>query len=1561
MMHDSKNIEIANIDENVDNFDFGKISDDASNNIIKRIKNKAVRLFTYIEKILSLNESIDRDFRTTINTDFAPLWLANLPAEAENLRLQSFETEETFDGSSHEMEACLTVEKKAIDPAPKLPKILDEWIGQVTPMQVPAPKIKIAREVKFNEDNSREIKFNKYKKEYKQGASIPPLLNGWVVITPGQLPIKIQANYVDDYWSNHDELQRLLEGYIENEWKPWSNKVRGIYAANALYDQLFALRQLLNNEGDNYELLLGHGLLTWRHENVGDIYSPIFMTPLVIDFDASKGIIEILPDQLYRGFVEISSLYEMESLNEFDLDKWASKINEKPFDFWHLESLKLQSKTLVNYLASNSEDSFVKGMIAEPQITEVPTICNAPVIFCRKRTNSAWSKYTEAVRRDIDASVEEPTDFIKDLIGEYDQSPNSSQQTNFDFDTDKAEICEIKDGELLFPLPWNDEQKRIAEQAELSYGVVVKGPPGTGKTHTIANLISRFLSQGKSVLVTAQTSKPLNVLRDKLPENIRSLAVSQLQCAVGKDSILQQSISEISSNLGERHTKFSEERVNNIRKELKTVRETKASLANRLRMSILADSTETISIDGDNYKPIDAAKLISSHSNNEALSWHLDNINFCCEINFDSNDVNMVSALLVGLKSAERELYKFKIPDVSTLPSKDDAIKMFTNYHELICASKYWDDTFGPDGLDIEYNELSELLERLKSAKEVLDLVCDEHQINIFNNCIASQHEREKWNIVIERIKEKIKIIGNNKNDLLGHIISGETSLALPDLFDAVGSLLNKATKKGKIGPMDKLLLSSNSRKVLASYKVDDRSPDNLERITLLHKKTIVEKTEKEINLLLKQAFDSIGAHPNIEDIFKDCISLEAAISFLVKITSYYTEHKSIDVFLSKHKKLSKYVFTSLTDVTELIKSLSSLFLKMKMNNVECILSEWNKSLSNIGMDAHEVVDGLQKSILTRDINNWCVAFDKIGFLLDKQSESLRLKLLSDKICKFAPLFYTNIIKTIDRGDHYTCPHELRLKWAVTRLKSWLNHIHNSIDIDASQSELERLAKRELDLNSELISVLSWQRQIDKVTKQQRDALMAWACAMKKYGKGTGKYAKKWLREAQDALKEAILAVPVWIMPMARAAQMFSDPRAGMFDVVIFDEASQCDIRGLTISYLGKKILIVGDPDQISPAGIFQDQEKSFDLASRYLFDIPYKNNFSITSSLFDLAKVRIPTIIQLNEHFRCVPEIIAFSNHYIYESKLRPLRYPHPKGLLRPSLVPIYVEKGYQNTNNKINEPEAQAIVEKLVECLEDPNYQTRPDGKPCTFGIISLLAVDQAKYIKSLILKHPKIGEKVIEERQISCGDAYDFQGDERSVIFLSMVKALDFDKQNDTVRALTDENTKQRFNVAVTRARDQVFLYHSIPLGEFKNQQDWRYRLLNWFYDPMTEELKAGRDALKKQFDCGRASHFSLDVGNLILDRGYKVIAEYEVIGRRIDLVVQGENARLAVECDGDQYHTIENFDEDYSREQQLRRAGWEFWRVTGSSFYRYKEKALESLWKKLAELGIEPVVG
>lgn len=200
----------------------------------------------------------------------------------------------------------------------------------------------------------------------------------------------------------------------------------------------------------------------------------------------------------------------------------------------------------------------------------------------------------------------------------------------------------------------------------------------------------------------------------------------------------------------------------------------------------------------------------------------------------------------------------------------------------------------------------------------------------------------------------------------------------------------------------------------------------------------------------------------------------------------------------------------------------------------------------------------------------------------------------------------------------------------------------------------------------------------------------------------------------------------------------------------------------------------------------------------------------------------------------------------------------------------------------------------------------------------------------------------------RELICGDAYAFQGDERDVIFMSMVAA-----PNERIGALTKETDKRRFNVAASRPRDQVWLFHTASLNDL-NQEDLRYKLLSYYVNPATSELGA------PDWDCCE-SEFERDVATRIHAKGFRLVLQYEPLGRggkRIDILVEGENTRLAVECDGDRWHGPDEYEKDMFRQRQLERAGLVFWRVRGSEFYRNPTTSLESLWAKLSSMRIEP---
>jgi superfamily I DNA and/or RNA helicase len=151
-------------------------------------------------------------------------------------------------------------------------------------------------------------------------------------------------------------------------------------------------------------------------------------------------------------------------------------------------------------------------------------------------------------------------------------------------------------------------------------------------------------------------------------------------------------------------------------------------------------------------------------------------------------------------------------------------------------------------------------------------------------------------------------------------------------------------------------------------------------------------------------------------------------------------------------------------------------------------------------------------------------------------------------------------------------------------------------------------------------------------------------------------------------------------------------------------------------------------------------------------------------------------------------------------------LRLPIGSEVLEPPVKAVRVENGYrkEDTRKALNEPEVEAIVQRIYECCIDSKY----NGK--SFGVISLQGPDQAKLIENLL--RDKIGEEEYLNRNIICGDSYSFQGDKRDVIFLSMVAAK---SENTRIGALTKRTDSQRFNVAASRARDQMFLFHSVDL--------------------------------------------------------------------------------------------------------------------------------------------------
>jgi very-short-patch-repair endonuclease len=285
------------------------------------------------------------------------------------------------------------------------------------------------------------------------------------------------------------------------------------------------------------------------------------------------------------------------------------------------------------------------------------------------------------------------------------------------------------------------------------------------------------------------------------------------------------------------------------------------------------------------------------------------------------------------------------------------------------------------------------------------------------------------------------------------------------------------------------------------------------------------------------------------------------------------------------------------------------------------------------------------------------------------------------------------------------------------------------------------------------------------------------------------------------------------------------------------------------------------------------------------------------------------------------------------------PLRLPLSEEKIDPPVTATHVEDGYNDTADKdINRPEAERIADDLLEIVQDKRFENQ------TIGVISLQGMKQHKLLEQKIRE--KIGDAEYVKRKIICGNPYDLQGDERDIVFLSMVVA-----PNRNFRALTTLEFKQRYNVAASRARNQLRLYHSVSSNDL-NTNDLRYSLLSYCQSParVQEEIEDIMHLIE--------SPFERDVIELILAKGYRVTPQVKVGNFRIDIVVEGIRNRLAVEVDGEKWHGPEKFEADMERQSILERSGWKFWRIRGREFYLNRKQAMESLWTLLNELDIQP---
>lgn len=1348
---------------------------------------------------------------------------------------------------------------------------------------------------------------------------------------------------------DHPEIEKEFSKYCEEKWFTdselyWSKKqiydvnFAAFEKVNSIYKKLFSIYNKSQQFGEEYELVAGIGLLNFKeNDETPLICRHIITAKAEIQFEFSKRDSSLIISQSLENGLQIETDAIIDLFNQFDSndiiesEKSAKELIKgkelvNPFDEDIHEVLQLLAERIKPGDGIYSE---VKNKLKD--IPNKETIFFAPAIILRKRDTRSFTSMYEKIIKDIESSENTEIPTLDDLIDpDRTESLGGTQTDN----------VELRDSDTIyFPNKFNDEQKAIINKARFNNKVLVQGPPGTGKSHTISNLICHLLANGKKVLVTAYTKRALEVLKDKLPDEFKNLTVNLLSGDSSSIQDLEASVNTINDELSNTSIEVLQNEIDELESELTDLKKSRAFDTNDL-LKIKEKSSRRIDINPayqGNLTEIAKALEIDKST----FGWYKDDFN-----DYTNNDIleklETYLSLFQHYSNVDKSVFEYQLPETIELFEFED----LENFKNLVSIA-------GKENLTIETAEIIKCHDF-----ESLEKYLDELQ-KLFDKISISQHPN-KTELVTDFINHNNKVWLNKvekSNPLL-------TELEKIDL-----RFLDRNIEI--TFPKDKSLINlKNDAKTLLDFL---NTGNDLSGLSFKLKKPFL-PTEIKEKLYFIESVKVNGSPCDTKEEFDKVINgikIKQNFEELAEIWDNSCKSNSYNEMFNFYQQLNNEtlsLFETISNTLTIIKLIQSIsdisFNGFDINELQQVshktkntlmlnkISDYKKKRNIIQgylsrNNFHPIAKDIYKSISNLALSDYKILCENLSQLQYDFEEYERFINLRNELS----LKFQDLIIKIENND-FSHSQISDLKQAIL-YRHALDELTNLLSSDFEKKLSEKIKSydsREEKLIAKIAAKKSWIFVLDnlKQNRSLRQHLEAWVQAVKTIGKtGKGKRALKFRKIAQEEMAYCKTAVPCWIMPLYKVTETIQ-PEKGIYDYAIIDEASQLGPDAIFLLYISKNIIIVGDDKQTSPEYVGVDANAMTPFINRYLQGIPFKNFYGTESSFFDHAKRFCGGITVLREHFRCMPEIIEFSNKLFYAPDgkgLYPLKQ-YSENRLDP-LMHIYCQNGYtegQGANIR-NEQEAIEITNKIYELVNDERYK----GK--SIGVICLQGNAQSALIETQLLK--KIGETEFKKRKIICGNSASFQGDERDIIILSLVTAHNHNRSSLTLAA--DE---RRFNVAVSRAIEQIWLFHSILLEDLSNSNDLRYKLLDHFinYKPSTPPTPVSIERTignqPEPFD----SWFEVDVYNDIVNKGYSVKPQYEVAkGKyRIDLVAFfPDGTKIAIECDGDKWHGAEKYQDDMMRQKVLERCGWQFFRVRGGEYYSNREKALEPLWSMFNE--------
>jgi very-short-patch-repair endonuclease len=1465
-------------------------------------REKLTRVFRYLEALNQHRNPAKRQ----IHEQLWSVWLHDLPDHpsikrgASKSALASGKSTESQNGDTNSAGFVLKVQRPALTSPPEPPATIAMWLETGWDDPSKEPSVRASRN---ESDQAGETRIANFTDE------------------PARLAALQRWKLARDEWAGNEKPAR---------------------AAMKTFETMYALYGRIDREAERVELVLGDGILSWSRPE-GSVYHPILLQRLQLQFNAAVPEFTLseadhpveLYSALFQSMPDVDGRAIGRCREELEHEGYHPLINGPTSGF--LKRLVVQLSPRGELL----EDRAPAGEAHDPHIGR------DPILFLRTRT-LGFAAAIEGILADLRTREDLPWSLLN-IVGEESPLPDTEQAAP------SANLYSEADARVLLSKPANPEQIRIAKQLEEYGGVLVQGPPGTGKTHTIGNLIGHLLAQGKSVLVTSHTTKALRMVRHHIVPELRPLCVSLLESDLDSRKQLESAVGSIAERLSradagslEIEWRKSEAERGDLLKKLDDVRNQFADAR--------ADEYREIVIAGKSWAPADAARKVAQEK--EALGWIPGPVAAVAPLPLSPGELADLYRTNVSVSREDEAELSGHLPELHDLPRPEDfegsvSERNRLGMEDLDLRCDLWQSGASqgsPDELESLASNLTQAVEPL-SGKEKWKLAA------IYAGKYGDTH-RQPWDQLVSFVRLVHREAANSQESFLkyGPQLSPEHSLE--DQERVAGEILAHLEGGGKLGSFALLTHKAWSHFMEATNvkNARPRLPEHFQALRQLSRlinlrHDLAGRWDRQVAVLGTPPSNEMGEEVE-KTLMQFCDSIENCLGWY-KHTWLPLQQQLEDVGFRWEKFLAEQPAVVGADGElvrigravnqSLLPILDSRYKKLKLLQLEEEVRDLKNRLKLVARLAKssKVISKLLAAVKDEDSNDYRDAYERLLELKSRQADLDLRRALLTKLESAAPSWAAAIRNRTGAHGRGEPPRDPAGAWTWRQINDELDR-RAGVSLEALQSKSEKFREQLRRVTVSLIDKRAWSAQARRTSSRQRQALVGWLDTIRRIGKGHGIRVALLRAEAARKMSECRSAVPVWVMPLSRVVENF-DPRTTRFDVVIIDEASQSDVMALVALYLGKTVLVVGDHEQVSPSAVGQDLGIIQNLIFQYLPGIPNSDLYDGQISIYDLARQSFGGTTCLVEHFRCVPEIIQFSNLISYDYRIKPLR-DASRVRLRPHTIAFHVAGS--SRDGKINRQEALATASLLVAAIEQPEYKKNDAGEPTSFGVVSLVGDEQAIEIDNLLRGH--LSPDRYELHRLLCGNAAQFQGDERDVIFISLVDTA----QRGPLSLRDQELFKQRFNVAASRARDQMWIVHSLSPNNDLKADDLRRQLIEHAQDP--SRLMRALDEKEKRTQ----SAFEREVMKRLSAAGYRVAPQWRVGAFRIDLVVEGDGRRLAIECDGDRYHPLEKLPEDMDRQSVLERMGWIFTRIRATEFLRNPDRAMKPVFEKLQLLEIAP---